>query len=139
MKFSAGNVHKIDDLIIEFSFKKDIEIDQELSIEILTIIMNLSKGKTHSLLYNFNTQNVILSEIARKFSGARNYRNSNLVARAIVTQSMSSSLEANHYIAKTNPAADTMIFKTREEAVLWLHKKATIFSNALNTLSELKL
>jgi hypothetical protein len=139
MNFSAGTVHKIDDLIIEFEFDKDMEIDQQTSIEILSIIMNLSDGRPHALLYNFNKQNIILSEIARKFSGARNYRNSKLVARAIVTQSMSSSLEANHYISKTNPSADTMIFKTKEEAVVWLHKKAKLFEEAVITVSELKL
>lgn len=139
MKFSAGTVNKIDDLVIEFIFDKDIEIDQQASIEILSLIMNLSEGKPHALLYNFNQQNIILSEIARKFSGVRNYRNSNLVARAIVTQSLSSSLEAKHYISNVNPAADTMVFKTKEEAVEWLHQRAEIFFSAVNTVSELKL
>jgi hypothetical protein len=139
MKFAAGEVNKIDDLIIEFTFDKDVEIDQQMSIEILSAIMSLSDGKPHALLYNFKEQNIILSEIARKFSGARNYRNSNLVARAIVTQSLSSSLEANHYINKTSPSADTVIFKSRAEAVAWLHEKAKTFVASTDASSESEL
>ena len=124
MKFSAGTVTKINDLIIEFYFEKDVEIDQQLSVEILGIIMQLAEGGPHSLLYNFNRQNIILSDIARKLSGARDYSNSMLLARAIVTQSMASSLEVSHYIKIDRPAADTLIFDNKEKAVNWLTEKA---------------
>lgn len=50
--FSAGRVQKVDEHIIEFIFEKDVEIDHALSIEILGIVMTLSAGKAHSLLYN---------------------------------------------------------------------------------------
>lgn len=123
MKFSAGSAQKINDFVIEFYFDKDVEIDQALSIEILGIIMALSEGKAHALLYNFNTQNIILSEIARKLSGARNYSNAQMIARAVVTQSLTSSLETAHYIKNTNPAADTRIFDAREKALDWLNRK----------------
>lgn len=127
MKFSAGTVRKVNDHVIEFSFEKDTEIDQALSIEILGAIMALSAGKPHALLYNFNSHNIILSEIARKLSGARSYSNAQMIARAIVTQSFSSSLESTHYIKHTNPAADTMIFRERDEAILWLDTKIADF------------
>lgn len=123
MNFSAGTVNKIDDFIIEFSFNKDVEIDQELSVELLGIIVAMAKDKPHAVLYNFNKQNIILSEIARKLSGARNFSNAQMIARALVTQSMSSSLESMHYIKNTNPAADTMIFEGREKAITWLNEK----------------
>lgn len=123
MKFSAGRAQKVNDFVIEFYFDRDVEIDQALSIEILGIIMELSGGGAHALLYNFNTQNIILSEIARKLSGARNYSNAQMIARAVVTQSLTSSLETAHYIKNTNPAADTRIFDTREKALEWLNQK----------------
>ena len=123
MKFSAGSAQKINDFVIEFYFDRDVEIDQALSIEILGIIMVLSEGKAHALLYNFNRQNIILSEIARKLSGARNYSNAQMIARAVVTQSLTSSLETAHYIKNTNPAADTRIFDAREKALDWLNRQ----------------
>lgn len=127
MNFSAGIVNKINGFIIEFSFNKDVEIDHALSVEALGIIVALAEEKPHAILYNFNKQNIILSEIARKLSGARNFSNAQMIARAIVTQSMSSSLESMHYIKNTNPAADTMIFETKEGAVSWLNEKAKQF------------
>jgi len=137
MNFSAGTVRKIDDSIIEFYFERDVEIDQPLSVEILGLIMRLAEGKPHSLLYNFNKQNIILSEIARKLSGARNYSNAQMIARAIVTQSFSSSLEVTHYINHTNPEADTRIFHDKEAAVKWLREKTDQLTKA-NVLSEVK-
>lgn len=124
MNFSAGTVQKLNDFVIEFYFEKDAEIDQALSIEILGIIMVLSEGKPHALLYNFNKQNILLSEIARKLSGARSFSNARMIARAVVTQSMTSSLETTHYINNTNPAADTRIFNERDKAVKWLNERA---------------
>jgi hypothetical protein len=135
MKFSAGTARKINDFVIEFNFEKDVEIDQALSIEILGIIMMLSDGKAHALLYNFNSQNIILSEIARKLSGARNYSNAQMIARAVVTQSLTSSLETTHYIKNTNPAADTRIFDGRETALQWLNEK-TARHLGLNDLTK---
>jgi len=133
MNFSAGTVKKISDHIIEFYFDKDVEIDQELSVEILGHIMSLSAGKPHALLYNFNKQNILLSEIARKLSGARNYSNAQMIARAIVTQSLSSSLETKHYIKNTNPAADTRVFETREAAIEWLNEKTKELEKPVNS------
>jgi hypothetical protein len=123
MKFSAGEVGKINDHIIEFYFEKDIEIDEKLSVEILSAIHALAGGKPHALLYNFNNRNVIISEIARKLSGARSYTNALLIARALVTQSFTSSLESSYYIKNDNPAAETRMFNTKEKAVDWLNEK----------------
>jgi hypothetical protein len=139
MKFSGGTVQKIDDFIIEFCFDRDLEVDQQMSVEVLGIIMELSEGKPHALLYNFNKQNVILSEIARKLSGVRSYRNAQLTARAVVTQSFSSSLEATHYIQHVLPSTETSLFQKREDAIEWLQKKSEQLVKANITLSELKV
>lgn len=138
MKFSGGTVNKINDFIIEFCYERDLEVDQQISVEVLSIIMELSEGKPHALLYNFGRHNIILSEIARKFSGARNYRNAQLTARAVVTQSLSSSLEAKHYIHNVHPSTETRLFEKRENAIEWLQKKSEQLLQANITLSELK-
>jgi hypothetical protein len=130
MKFSAGEVGKINDHIIEFYFEKDIEIDEKLSVEILSAIHALAGGKPHALLYNFNNRNVIISEIARKLSGARSYTNALLIARALVTQSFTSSLESSYYIKNDNPAAETRMFNTKEKAVDWLNEKIREFTTS---------
>lgn len=137
MKFSAGSAQKIDEYIIEFTFDKDVEVDQSVSVELLNIIMNFSGGKPHSLLYNFNGQNIISSEIARKFSAPRNYANSGMIARAIVAQSLGSTLEASHYVKNSNPTADTCVFDDREKAIAWLQEKARQMVKDTST-SELK-
>lgn len=136
MKFSAGYAQKVNDFVIEFYFEKDVEIDQAISIEILGIIMVLSEGKAHALLYNFNTQNIILSDIARKLSGARSYSNAQMIARAVVTQSLTSSLETSHYIKNTNPAADTCIFESREKAYQWLNEKVAQYVGVAELADE---
>jgi hypothetical protein len=138
MVFSGGTVQKIDDFIIEFCFDRDLEVDQQMSVEVLNIIMNLSEGKPHALLYNFNRQNILLSEIARKFSGARSYRNAQLTARAVVTQSFSSSLETTHYIQNVFPSAETRLFEKREDALEWLQRRSEQLVKANITVSELK-
>lgn len=127
MKFSAGEAGKINDHIIEFYFEKDVEIDEKLSVEILSVIHMLAGNQPHALLYNFNNRNVIISEIARKISGVRSYTNVHLIARAFVTQSLTSSLESSFYIKNDNPAAETRMFETREKAVDWLNEKTREF------------
>ncbi len=124
--FSAGRAQKVDEHIIEFIFEKDVEVDHAISIEILGIIMTFSEGKAHSLLYNFNNRNILISDIARKFSGPRSFSNSAMMARAIISQSLPSSLEANHYVKNTDLAAETRVFGAREEAVAWLQEKAVL-------------
>ncbi len=126
-EFSAGKAEKIGDYIVEFSFEKDIEIDERMSIEILSIIQDLTFGKNHALLYNFNKCNVLLSEIARKVSGVRNYNNSHLIARALVSQSFTSNLESNYYIKNNKPSAETLLFQDRNKAIEWLTEKANHF------------
>lgn len=127
MEFSAGAVKKIDDHVIEIFFTQDGEIDQKIAIEILTKIVELSNGSPHALLYNFNEKNVIISEIARKLSGVRNYNNANLISRAMVTQSMTSNIESSHYVQSTKPEAETKVFKDRETALTWLNKKVEAY------------
>ena len=127
MNFSAGRVSKINELTIEFYFEKDVEIDPQLCKEIVRAIRFFSKGQYHALLFNFNGRHIILSEIARKLSGSKDYSNSKLIARAIVTQSMTSSLETSHYIQNSKPAADTGLFTSKEKAIEWLNEKALAF------------
>ncbi|HXB40974.1 MAG TPA: hypothetical protein VNZ49_10560 [Bacteroidia bacterium] len=127
MNFSAGTVNKINEHIIEFCFNTDVEISEKISIEILNAIHVLSEEKPYALLYDFNKCNILISEIARKFSSVRNYNNSNIIARAIVTQSLSSSLETSHYIKNSNIAAETNMFETKEKAISWLNEKTAQF------------
>ncbi|MEO8761702.1 MAG: hypothetical protein ABI388_09700, partial [Bacteroidia bacterium] len=73
MEFSAGNITKISEHVIEVFFTRDAEVDEKIAIEILTRIIELTEGGPHALLYDFNKRNVILSDITRKISGVRNY------------------------------------------------------------------
>ena len=123
MEFSAGTIKKINEHIIEISFIRDGEIDEKMALDILSKIVTLSEGGSHALLYDFNKRNVVLSDIAKKLSGVRNYNNVNLISRAMVTQSMVSNIESSHYIQNTKPEAETKVFKDREEALTWLYAK----------------
>ena len=127
MEFSAGTIKKISEHVIEISFSKDGEIDERMALEILTIIVKLSDGGSHALLYDFNKKNVIISEIARKLSGVRNYNNANLISRAMVTQSMASNIESSHYVQSTKPEAETKVFNDREKALSWLNAKVKVY------------
>ena len=127
MEFSAGTIHKINEHIIEIFFVRDAEIDEKMSIEILNEIILLSGGGPHALLYNFNKKNVLLSDIARKLSGVRNYNNVNLISRAMVTQNMVSGIESSHYINHDKPEAETKLFNTKEKAMVWLNQKVESF------------
>ncbi len=127
MEFSAGTIGKINEHVIEISFIKDGEIDEKMALDILSKIVELSGGGPHALLYNFNKKNVILSEIAKKLSGVRNYKNVNLISRAMVSQNMVSNIESSHYIQNTKPQAETRLFKDREEALIWLNEKVKAY------------
>ena len=127
MEFSAGTIKKINEHVIEIFFIRDTEIDEKMSVEILNKIIILSEGGPHALLYNFNKKNVLLSDIARKLSGVRNYNNVNLISRAMVTQSMASSIESSHYINHDKPEAETKLFDSTEKALAWLNQKVEAF------------
>lgn len=127
MKFSAGTIKKIDDYIIEIFFDKDGEIDQVMAVDILNKIIELSQGGPHALLYNFNDKNVVLSDIAKKLSGVRNYNNANLISRAMFSKNLVSNLESSHYIKNASPQAETKLFNEREKAVVWLNEKIKAF------------
>lgn len=127
MDFSAGTVKKIDEHVIEIFFTTDGEIDEKMALEILSKIVELSGGGPHALLYNFNQRNVIISEIARKLSGVRNYNNVNLISRAMVAKSMASNMESSHYVQSTKPEAETKVFDDREKALTWLNQKVEAF------------
>ena len=127
MEFSAGTVKKIDDYIIEIYFDKDGEIDQVMAIDILNKIITLSLGDPHALLYNFNDKNVLLSDIAKKLSGVRNYNNANLISRAMFSKNIVSNMESTHYIKNAHPQAETRLFNDREKALTWLNVKVKAF------------
>lgn len=127
MQFSGGTIQKVNDITTEIVLLKDAEIDEKMVVEILDGILKLNNGEPHCLLYNFNDKNIILSELARKISGARNYNNANLIARAIFTQNMASNMESVFYINHDKPAAETKIFSEREKALEWLALKAQMF------------
>ena len=127
MDFSAGTVTKINEYVIEIFFIRDAEIDEKMSIELLDKLLTLSKGQPHALLYNFNKRNVIISNIARKLSGIRNYNNANLISRAMVSQNMVSSLESAHYINYDKPDAETKLFNNKDKALVWLNQKVEAF------------
>lgn len=127
MDFSVGTINKIDEHVIEVFFSRDAEIDEKMAIEILSHLYILSEGQPHALLYNFNKRNVIIADIARKLSGRRNYNNANLISRAMVSQNMVSGLESSYYINYDKPDAETKLFKSKEDALVWLHEKVEAF------------
>ncbi len=127
MEFSAGIIKKLNEHVIEIFFTRDAEIDQVMAIEILHEIINLSQGQPHALLYNFNKKNVLLSDIARKLSGVRNYNNANLISRAMVTQTMVGGIESTYYINHDKPEAETKLFNEKEKALEWLNEKVEAF------------
>jgi hypothetical protein len=127
MDFSAGTIKRISEHVIEIFFIRDSEIDEKMALDILSKIVELSAGGPHALLYDFNKKNVLLSDIAKKLSGVRNYNNVNLISRAMVTQSMVSNIESSHYVQNTKPEAETKVFDDREKALTWLNIKIETF------------
>jgi len=127
MDFSAGIIKKISDNIIEVIFNRDTEIDEEMMIEIYEKIFSLSKGNPHALIYNADGKNIILSDIARKISGARNYNNVHLISRAIVSQNLVSNIETSFFISHDKPEAETKLFDDKEKAMAWTNKKVHAF------------
>jgi len=127
MDFSAGTIKRISEHVIEIFFIRDSEIDEKMALDILSKIVELSAGGPHALLYDFNKKNVLLSDIAKKLSGVRNYNNVNLISRAMVTQSIVSNIESSHYVQNTKPEAETKVFDDREKALTWLNIKIETF------------
>ena len=99
-----------------------------LSIQHFSEYQMLSSLKLHIHIISFLMLTlIIISDIARKLSGARSYSNAQMIARAIITQSMTSSLESSHYIKNGSLAADTRMFGDKQKAVDWLNEKVKEF------------
>jgi hypothetical protein len=106
--------------IILITFIKDGELNETCAIEILSGILELSGGKPHCLLYDFNNKSVLLSNIAKKMASGRGPEESKLLARAFLTSSLQNDLEAGHFIHHSKPASETRIFRSSPEALNWL-------------------
>lgn len=127
MEFSAGIIKKTNDNIIEVIFTSDAEIDEKMMLEIYEKVFSLSKGNPHALIYDADGKNIILSEIARKTSGVRNYNNVHLISRAIVSHNLVSNLETSFFINHDKPEAETKLFDNKEKALAWTTKKVHAF------------
>jgi len=104
-------------IIIKFTFEGELALDQ--GMEIFRITVELSEGKKHSLIYDFNHNNIIFSQEIKQGAQSRNPLDDLLVSRSFVCYSLSNKLEVNHFIKFNKPSSPTQLFNSIEEALAW--------------------
>lgn len=104
-------------IIIRFTFDGELSLEQ--GKEIYKITIELSEGKKHSLIYDFNHFNIIFSQEIKQGAQLRNPKDDFLASRAFVVYSLSNKLEINHFIKFNKPSTPTQLFNSFEEALSW--------------------
>lgn len=104
-------------IIIRFTFDGELSLEQ--GMEIYRITVELSEGKKHSLIYDFNHNNIIFSQEIKQGAQHRNPQDDFLVSRAFVAYSLSNKLEVNHFIKFNKPSTPTQLFNSFVEALAW--------------------
>ncbi len=125
-------MHKITTSFAEFSLVEpgiicikmlnSFELAAEQAQEILDHTTTLSEGKQHALLYDFNNQNVLITQIAKQMAQPRVAANSNLCGRALIVYNLSNKLETNNFINTHKPLTPTKVFSTVKEAIPFLRE-----------------
>jgi len=108
-------------IIIRFTFEGELALEQ--GMEIFRITVELSEGKKHSLIYDFNHNNIIFSQEIKQGAQSRNPLDDLLASRAFVSYSLSNKLEVNHFIKFNKPSSPTQLFNSLDEAILWTKLK----------------
>jgi hypothetical protein len=109
--------------LITVLFTQDGEVDETYGTDILSAIVHLANKKEHVVLYDFNSKDILIRNIARQFVAVRNEHESHILGRAFLCYSLQNQLEAKHFIHYNKPLAETRIFNTLTKAAAWLEKK----------------
>lgn len=104
-------------IIIRFTFEGELALNQ--GMEIFRITVELSAGKKHSLIYDFNHNNIIFSQEIKQGAQSRNPLDDLLASRSFICYSLSNKLEVNHFIKFNKPSSPTQLFNSLDDAIAW--------------------
>lgn len=104
-------------VIVKFTFDGELTLEQ--GMEIFKLTMDLSQGKRHAIIYDFNNCNIIFSQEIKLGAQKRSLADDILISRAFVAYNLSNKLEVNHFIKFNKPSIPNQLFNSFEEALKW--------------------
>ena len=107
--------------IMEMHFKKDAEIDIEQVKEIEEVRNKLTGNDRYAVLVCFKGRFITPTKEGREYA-AKGKTASNILATAIVVNSLSLKLIVRSYIFFNRPRTKTQMFNKKEKAIKWLNK-----------------
>jgi hypothetical protein len=118
--FALGVVSMIDENIVCVTLEEDGEVDEVIIGELIQATIKMSEGKPHAILQDYNNKIVSSTPAVKKLVSVRTEKESLVFARAFVTYNLHNQLEINHFIQYYKPDILSRIFKTKEDALVWL-------------------
>jgi hypothetical protein len=127
-----------DEGILHVRLLEGMEIDLENAMENFEISKQLTKGKRYAAFTDARATLTITKE-AMAF-GSGKVANENLIAQAILIQSLANRILGNFMIKFHKPLAPTRLFSKEEEAMDWLRAQVDAErKNTSNTNSSYKV
>ncbi len=120
--FALGEVSLIDEQIVCVTLLRDGEVDEAIIGDLIRATLQLSEGRPHAILQDFNNKNVSSSTVAKKTVSGRTEQDDHVFARAFVSYNLHNQLETTHFIQYYKPGVRSQIFKSKTEAVQWLRE-----------------
>jgi hypothetical protein len=120
--FALGEVSLIDENIVCVTLEKDGEVDEVIIGELIRATLQLSGGRPHAILQDFNNRLVSSSVVAKKTVSVRTEKESQVFARAFVSYNLHNQLEITHFIQHYKPEILSRVFKTKADALVWLRE-----------------
>lgn len=118
IKTKSANICTLEKSIISVRIFDDADIELEDAVENLEAIHKIANGEKYCLLVDARVT-VRVSPEARVHSAAAN-NHKNLIARAIIVNSLANKLVGNFLINYNKPNAPTKLFSEEQKALDWL-------------------
>lgn len=116
----------IEEGILRIKLLENSEIDIVESKAMQQVSLEMTKGKKFVALVDARTQ-VVVSKESREW-GSSEEGQKNMLAQAIIVDSLANKLIGNFIIQFHKPIAKTRLFADEREAIAWLREQKKIFS-----------
>ncbi len=117
----TASISYIDEYRLLIKLKENIEIDVEEATENYEAVLKLTKGQKYAVLIDARVP-VQVSPEARKY-GSNQERQKDLIAQAIIVNTLANRLIGNFIINFNKPFAPTKLFSDEETAMEWLKEQ----------------
>lgn len=129
MKTTAGNsietekfiATMLGDGIIENRIKDEVTLDKAGVLEMKRANMTLANGQKYATIVSVGFLSGITKE-ARELMATEEFIQ-DAVAKGLIVETLGHRIAANFYMRVNKPAMLTQVFKTREEALLWVRQE----------------